>query len=239
MVWFMLGGRRMLTSETVAALAVSTALLSLGLASGGCGSSRGDVGDAAPADGAAGTGGTAMGGAAGTGGATGTGGAAATGGVAGTGGAAGTGGVAGSGGAAGTGGRGTGGTGTGGALSACPVAAPFAGSACAGLEGAQCFYEDCAGVGRTTATCTGGRWQEHNTACTQVPCQFGASCPAGTICVQYVGGAVTTMCVANPCGTGPVSCACLTCSQTCQSSWSETAGIRTTCNTCTDPRGCA
>jgi hypothetical protein len=143
---------------------------------------------------------------------------------------------AGSGGRAGTGGS-TGGAG--GAGPRCPTSLPPAGTECRDLGGIQCFYEDCSTHGRTSATCPAGVWESHSSPCGPAICQHGANCPVGQICMQNVGGAVTTLCMDNPCGTGPVSCACLGCSQTCQAYWSEASGIRVTCNICTDPRGCA
>ncbi len=116
---------------------------------------------------------------------TGTGGASATGGGAGTqsgsGGATG-GASAGRGGAAGDapGGRGGGG---GAQTATCPTVPPQSGTNC--TIGLDCYYEDCAGVGVTNATCVAGvsapRWVVTTSACTTVVCPNPSTmmCPAG------------------------------------------------------------
>ena len=180
-------------------------------------------------DGAAGT--TGAGGRGGAGGVTGIGGGAG-------GGAAGDAGRGGSGsaGRGGSGGAGRGGSGGAGGTvaAACPGAPPQAGGPC---NGQGCFYEDCAGVGRTAATCTNGVWVVDQAPCATATCPgIGGSvtCPAGQICEQRAGGAVQPVeCVANGCGTGPLSCDCLQpCQGTCTVTGSVTTGFYAFCNTC-------
>jgi hypothetical protein len=190
-------------------------------------------------DGAAGT--TGAGGTTGVGGTTGAGGRGGAGGAAGTGGGgtAGTAGRGGSGGGAGrggSGGAGRGGSGgAGGAVAAtCPSSPPQAGGPC---NGQGCFYEDCAGVGRTAAYCTNGAWVVDRAPCATSTCPAiggGATCPAGQICSQRAGGAVEpTECVPNGCGTGPLSCDCLRpCAGTCTVTGSTATGFNAFCNTC-------
>lgn len=204
-------------------------ILVLGVA---CGSER-------PADRGSGgaTGGTASGGM-GTGGAAGT--AGTGGGGIGTGGAAGTGG-----GGAGTGGEvaGRGGAGGAGGTSAatCPAVPPQPGGNCTG--GLNCYYEDCAGPGRTIATCVVGsaaapRWQVTTGACTAVTCPNPSSltCPAGQLCFVSAGGAVLVACGNNDCGTSPISCDCLqSCGGVCTVLGSVQDGIAVSCNSC--PQG--
>ncbi len=64
-------------------------------------------------------------------------------------------------GSAGTGGQGTAGRGSAGAGGAataapCPTAVPHAGDACS--TATACYYEDCAGAGRSIAHCAAGQW---------------------------------------------------------------------------------
>ncbi len=207
-------------------------------------------------DGAAGTTGTGSGGRGGTTGAAGTTGSAGTTGVGGRGGAAGAGGLGGGGGSGtagrgGSGGAGRGGSGgsggSGGAggaggaggvggtvASTCPSSPPQAGAPC---NVQSCFYEDCAGVGRTTASCANGVWVVDRAPCAAATCPgIGASvtCPAGQICSQRAGGAVQPVeCVSNGCGTGPISCDCLlSCAGTCTVTGSAATGFHAFCNTC-------
>jgi hypothetical protein len=142
----------------------------------------------------------------------------------------GRGGADGRGGAGGQGGGGGGGA----AGTACPPAPPVDGAPCAGQD---CFYEDCAGAGRTVARChPEGTFEVVTTACTDVACSLssagGSSCPPGMICMQLAGGAVTEECVQNTCGTGPIGCGCLTsCAGACGVSGTS-GGIQVSCNTC-------
>ena len=136
----------------------------------------------------------------------------------------------------GSGGAGRGGSGGAGGTvaSTCPSAPPQAGGACTGQG---CFYEDCAGVGRTAARCTNGAWVVDRAPCATATCPgIGGSvtCPAGQICSQQAGGAVQPAeCVPNGCGTGPVSCDCLRpCAGTCTVTGSVATGFFAFCNTC-------
>jgi hypothetical protein len=137
------------------------------------------------------------------------------------------------GGHAGAGGQGAKGGG-GGAGTLCPSTPPMNGYACAGQD---CYYEDCGGLGRTIALChPEGTFEVQTTACTAVACSLsavgGPSCPAGMICMQVAGGAVSDKCVSNACGTGPIGCDCLTsCVGTCSVS-GNAQGIGVSCNTC-------
>jgi hypothetical protein len=199
-----------------------------------------DAGDAAGGTdgGSAGAGGGAGTGAAGRGGAGGT--AGAGGGATGNAGRGGSG-SAGRGGSGGAGPGGSGGAGRGGSggaggttASACPSAPPQAGGPC---NGQGCFYEDCAGAGRTAAHCTNGVWVVDRAPCAAPTCPgIGGSftCAAGQICWQSAGGAVQpTECLANGCGTGPVTCDCLRhCQGTCSVTGSATTGFYAFCNTC-------
>jgi hypothetical protein len=193
--------------------------------SGACSSNSGGSGGQGGHGGTAGSAGGAGGGAAGAGGSVGSGGGG--GGHAGTGGqgAKGGGGSAGGGGATGT---------------PCPSAPPLNGSPCAGQD---CYYEDCAGLGRTIALChPEGTFQVQTTACTAVACSLsavgGPSCPAGMICMQVAGGAVSDTCVSNTCGTGPIGCNCLTsCVGTCTVS-GNAQGTEVSCNTCPQGQFC-
>jgi hypothetical protein len=224
-----------------------------GSSSNGTGGSAGGSAGRGGATGSAGT--TGTGGTTGGAGATGTGGAAGatgTGGTAGAAGAtgtAGTTGAAGAGGGAAAGGRGgVGGSagnagrgGTGGtSVATCPAAPPQPGSNCTG--GLNCYYEDCAGAGRTIASCVTGsaaapRWQVTTGACTPVSCSSSSSlpCPAGQLCYIAAGGAVLATCGPNTCGTSPISCDCLQCGGICTVNGSLQSGITVTCNTC--PQG--
>jgi len=155
-------------------------------------------------------------------GSTGAGGAAGVGGAAG---AAGVGGATGVGGAAGTGGGG------GSAPAGCPVAAPTDSSAC--NAAASCFYEDCAGAGRTVATCANGAWNVQTGPCTGVFC-LSQTCAIGQVCFMSAGGALLVQCVANTCGAAAIGCGCLqSClGSNCAVSGSLQTGVTVQCNTC-------
>ena len=173
------------------------------------------------------------GGAAGAAGSGGSSGSSANGGVAGHG-------VGGTGGSAGTtqagagGGSGAPAAGAGGAAQSpvCPGTAPLAASACA-AAGQRCFYEDCAGAGRSDASCDNGSWTVHTAACGAVHCTgfaSGTSCATGQVCSIIEGGAISTMCAQSSCGSGPVTCACAHASCTnCAITGSPEQGFTVTC----------
>jgi hypothetical protein len=114
---------------------------------------------------------------------------------------------------------------------ACPQAPPANGASC-GSVSQTCLYEDCAGVGRTVATCTYRAWQVTTGACASVYCEpnpdspYALSCAAGKVCVVTTttgGGApiVTPMCVDHTCGTGPITSQCVpSLNGTCTASYS-------------------
>jgi hypothetical protein len=155
--------------------------------------------------------------------------------------ATGIGGSSGSGGSSGAGGSGVGGTGgasarggTGGGggsvLASCPGVAPAPGQGC--NAAASCFYEDCAGSGRTVATCTNGAWAVETGPCTGVFCQ-SQTCAVGQVCVVRAGGALLVDCASNTCGSGAIGCGCLqSCAGTCAVSGSLQTGVTIQCNTC-------
>ena len=87
----------------------------------------------------------------------------------------------------------------------CPQRPPVAGDPC--VLSASCRYYDCAGAGRTTASCDGSRWNVRSQACAAFRCDTGP-CAPGEICVLFASGAILPRCVANPCGSGPITCAC-------------------------------
>jgi hypothetical protein len=121
----------------------------------------------------------------------------------------------------------------------CPNAAPRDGDGCASAQ--SCFYEDCAGAGRTVATCVQGAWSVTNGPCNTFACQSGitaTSCEAGKVCVAIASGFPVTLCVTNSCGTGPVSCDCVdSCIGTCSVRGTAADGIAIDCNPCS-PDGC-
>lgn len=122
--------------------------------------------------------------------------------------------------------------GSGGETGACPDEPPNPDSSCAsGL----CAYEDCAGVGRTVATCVDGAWSVTTSACSEtVDCTAGGEqCSKGEICLILAGGAFQQDCVPNTCETGPVECDCIEgCFGECSTYGSAETGITITCNTC-------
>ena len=102
--------------------------------------------------------------------------------------------------------------------------------------GQTCLYEDCAGAGRTVATCTTRTWQVTTGACNSVYCEpnpdspYALTCAAGQVCVITTssGGAliVTPTCVQHSCGTGPISPQCVpSLSGTCTASYSPGGAI--------------
>jgi len=164
------------------------------------------------------------------------------------GGSAGAGGSAlGAAGGGGKGGAGAGGPsgGTGGAIQApaCPTTAPVGASSC-DWNGQVCFYEDCAGAGRTVATClklgaTGFSWSLQNTACGAVHCSGlpgPMSCASGQVCSVSQSGTISGTCEQSTCGAGPITCECAhaTCTN-CAILGSAAQGFTVTCNNC--PQG--
>lgn len=120
----------------------------------------------------------------------------------------------------------------------CPQEPPTDGDACDGSL--SCFYDDCPDGHRTSAGCVGGVWSvETGTSCTvrcTGPYGNGMTCQGGEVCLVSVGGTLNIMCLENGCGSSPVSASC---AGNCPVTSSLDAGVTVTCNTCTDPRGCA
>jgi hypothetical protein len=102
------------------------------------------------------------------------------------------------------------------ALLPCPQTAPKNGSACSSSNG-TCYYEDCAGAGRSLATCVAGAWQVETAACSSYRCEVpnteggGLTCTAGQICVITTNTSfnVTPTCVDQTCGTHPMDTDCV------------------------------
>lgn len=98
----------------------------------------------------------------------------------------------------------------------CPQTAPSNGSGCSKANG-TCYYEDCAGAGRTLATCNAGTWQVQSAACSAFACQAPGkdggvlTCAAGQICVVMTSTSfnVTPSCESHTCGTGAMSTDCI------------------------------
>ena len=142
------------------------------------------------------------------------------------------GGAGGSGGASGSGGGGSGGGGGAGGsvVGSCPGAVPADGQAC--TVAGSCFYEDCAGSGRTAATCVNGAWAVETGPCTGVFCQ-SQTCAIGQVCVVRAGGALLVDCASNTCGSAAIGCGCLqSCAGTCTLTGSLQTGVTIQCNTC-------
>ena len=187
--------------------------------------------------GATGSGGRAAGGAGGgaSGGAAGGHGGGAAGGPAGGAGGAATGGTAGAAGARGAGGGG----GTDSHMTTdCPTAPPSAGQNCPAPM--TCYYEDCAGAGRTVATCAfrteaQPHWLLSTAACGTVRCAGFSSmtCPAGQLCVIHAGGTLSATCAANTCGTSAVTCGCFqSCDSNCTMMGAADGGFTLYCDAC-------
>ncbi len=127
------------------------------------------------------------------------------------------------------------------AVTPCPSLPPRDRNPCDGSL--QCFYEDCAGAGRTVAACAQGAWSVTVDACQSYLCQSGtvsATCAAGTVCVAIASGFPIAQCVQNSCGAGPISCSCLgACTGTCSLRGTATQGIIVECNPSCPPGGCA
>lgn len=150
---------------------------------------------------------------------------------------------AGAGGATAGGGGATAGGGGATQLMPCPANPPGASESC-NAGGVVCSYEDCAGAGRTVATCgqQGGArltWTTRTAACGAVQClglPSAMGCTSGQICSVSEGGTISGMCAESSCGTGPVTCACAHASCTdCLVSGSVEQGFTVTCNNC--PQG--
>ena len=141
----------------------------------------------------------------------------------------------------GSGGHGGQGGAGGTAVATCPAVPPQSGGTC--TAGLNCYYEDCAGAGRTVASCVAGstvepRWQVATGACTPVTCPTPVTltCPAGQLCFITAGGALQVTCGTNTCGTSAISCGCLqSCSGVCSVLGFVQSGITVSCNTC--PQG--
>jgi hypothetical protein len=124
------------------------------------------------------------------------------------------------------------------ALPACPLDPPANGSACGPVPVSQtCYYEDCAGAGRTVATCSTGAstWQVTTGPCAAIACEdpsasSGLTCPAGMVCIitRSSGGTLmtTSTCVDHTCGTGPITPECVpSLSGTCTETYSAAGAI--------------
>lgn len=164
-------------------------------------------------------------------------------------GAAGTGATSGSGGGSGGGGSGgasTGGSATGGSetvattssgaggpppTARCPEAIPVPETECL-QNGPTCYYGDCEDGQRTVAICLASGWTLEARPCTSFFCT--EECQPGEICRVLQGGAYLAECIPNPCGTGPVTCQCV--SPGCGPCWvnDSSGGITVTCDTCPD-----
>ena len=203
-------------------------------ANGGSGGHATGGGGGAAIGGAAGSSGKAGAAAGGSGGMSGGSGGHATGGTGG--GAAGRDGKGGS-----AGGGATGGTGGVAQAPTCPATAPVSAGSCA-VNGQACFYEDCAGAGRTAATCNNGFWTVQEAACAAVQCiglPSPTSCASGQSCSVTQSGTIGGMCTQPTCGKGPITCACAHAScENCSISGSVQQGITVTCNNCPQG-GCA
>jgi hypothetical protein len=121
----------------------------------------------------------------------------------------------------------------------CPQTPPTNAASC-GTVGYSCFYEDCAGAGRTQAVCASGTWTVQTAACSSITCTgAGATtttltCAAGKICVRTTSGGgaymVQPACVDNACGKGPISPQCLpSLSGSCSASYSL-SGVEIDCS---------
>ena len=120
------------------------------------------------------------------------------------------------------------------ALASCPSAAPRDGDPCGAAE--ICYYEDCAGTGRTVASCANDSWTVTVGTCKTATCRSGtagASCDAGQLCLAIASGVPIALCAPNTCGTGPVSCSCLqSCTGVCTVRGTATDGLIVSCNPC-------
>jgi hypothetical protein len=123
---------------------------------------------------------------------------------------------------------------------ACPQTAPTNGSSC-GSTSMSCFYDNCPSGGRTQATCNGGVWAVQTGACGTVTCTQAPgvnTCPSGQICLVTASGTIGAQCVANSCGSGPVTPECGTALGGCVVNASIASGATIFCNLCPQG-GCA
>ena len=212
-----LAGILALLSVFVGCKDAGTARSSQGVATGGSPGSAGAGGIGAAGSGMAGGAGHAAGGGAGSrsdasavGGGGGGGAAGGDGGGAAGGGGDGAAG-GGASGADGAGGRGAGGGADGPPGTTCPASPPQAGRAPCGVP-RICSYLECGGVGEITATCgLGGTWSVASAPCAAFDCPMTSPqtrCNPGQLCIRQSSGVETAVCVSNPCGSAPVSCAC-------------------------------
>jgi hypothetical protein len=140
----------------------------------------------------------------------------------------------------------------------CPQTPPTNGSSCGPPSmipsTISCFYDNCIpstipcsvnncpSTGRTQATCgTDGAWSVQTAACGTVSCNgpSALACPSGQMCLITESGAVSAHCVANTCGSGPVTPACGTALSSCVVNASLIGGVTITCNTCPAGTTCA
>ena len=130
----------------------------------------------------------------------------------------------------------------------CPPTPPATGSECG--VGQDCYYEDCGRAGRTIALCVPnipgavhgkGTLDVRSAACTPVSCEGSQSsngpiiCAAGQICLMTASGISWGQCVANTCGAGPLSGACLSPSRSQCTVIGTAAGIDVECVQCASP----
>jgi hypothetical protein len=144
-----------------------------------------------------------------------------------------TGGAVGAAGQASTGGSGEAGGAPSSADCLLPNQAPVSGSECpASCEGELVAYEDCAGDGLLQVACA-SNWFVIESACGDHLCQDpvfnGESCGPGAVCALMQGGAQIPQCMVHDCGTGPITCQCL--SELCPGCV-QTGVLDFTCNTC-------
>lgn len=90
----------------------------------------------------------------------------------------------------------------------CPDAAPTNGSACEVCAATPaCTYSDCAGAGRTVATCYAGAWEVTTEACDATDCD-GLTC-GDMVCLTIQGQAAgDKRCVDDPCAGAALTCEC-------------------------------
>lgn len=99
----------------------------------------------------------------------------------------------------------------------CPTVAPVDRAMCTGSV--TCTYQDCAGAGRTLATCQGGIWNVETAACDTTRCTGAGTtattlnCQSDEVCVLTTAGggaySVRPGCVKNTCSPAAVTVACL------------------------------
>ena len=126
-------------------------------------------------------------------------------------------------------------------LMPCPPNPPGPSAGC-NTVGVVCYYEDCAGAGRTVATCqqqTSARanWSLQVAACGATQCiglPSPMSCTSGQICSVFESGVIAGgNCAQSSCGKGPVTCECAHASCTDCEIRQRHAGLHTvTCNNC-------